>query len=69
MQPDPTPAEVGHMHALNRAAEAVQDIAAAHEQALAHPGLGDDGRAYLTAVVTTARSIAERLRNSPGAKP
>lgn len=64
-----TPTEVGRMFALHRAAEAVSAIAAAHERAMSHDGLDDDGRAYLAAVVSTAHSIAARLRSSPGAEP
>lgn len=69
MPADLTPAEVGRMHALHRAADAVNAIGAAHERALGQEGLGDAERAYLAAVVTNARAIADRLRNSPGANP
>ncbi len=64
-----TPAQLGRMHALHRAAEAVTAIAAAHEQAMSSAGLDDDARAYLAALVTNARAIADRLRASPGASP
>lgn len=66
---DITPSVAGRLHALQRAVEAVQAIAATHERSLSHDGLGDDDRAYLNAVIATARSIANRLRNSPGFAP
>lgn len=69
MPRDLTPTELGRMHALHRAAEAVSAIAASHERAMSHDGLDDDGRAYLAAFVSTAHSIAARLRSSPGAEP
>jgi len=69
MAADLTPTEVGRTHALQRAVEAMQALAAAHERSLSHEGLGDDDRAYLNAFITTARSIADRLRNSPGFTP
>lgn len=62
---DRTPAEVGRMHALQRLAEAADHLAARPIPT----DLAPADRDYLTSFVTTARSVAARLRNSPGYEP
>lgn len=61
--PDPTPEAMGRMHALHRLAEQATLLA---DQRPDQPGLNDDDRAYLRAYAETCRSIANRLRRSPG---
>lgn len=62
---DLDPAALGRMHALQRMAEQATLLA---DQRPDQPGLNDDDRAYLRAYAETCRGIADRLRNSPGAK-
>lgn len=64
---DPTPAECGRAHALQRLAEAAQGMADAREPVPA--AASDDARAYLAAFADTCRSVASRLRSSPGFRP
>lgn len=65
------PAAVGRMHALHRLVETAEDIAASHDRARLAAGdaLPADDAAYLRAMAETCRSIAARLRNSPGYLP
>lgn len=67
MPRDLTPAEVGRMFAL-------QDMAADAQARVDRirtdqPNLAPEDAAYLAAYADTCRSVADRLRASPGAKP
>lgn len=64
---DLTPAQVGRMRALQRLAEGALDLAALNDPAGRQQPLSDDDRAYLAAYADTCRSVAQRLRTSPGA--
>lgn len=62
---DPTPAQVGRMHALEDLAADAQQRA--NRRLGSAEGIKPDDRAYLAAYADTCRSVAQRLRASPGA--
>lgn len=64
-------ASVARSHALQRLVEAAEDIAASQDRARLAAGdaLPPDDAAYLRAMAETCRTIANRLRNSPGYMP
>lgn len=64
---NPTPTDYGRSRALQALVERAEMLAD-QPQADA-PGLNDDDRAYLRSFVATCRSIADRLRRSPGYEP
>lgn len=63
---DDSPTSVGRTHALHRIAECIDDLIADRP---IPPNAAERDREYLTAFVSTARSVAARLRNSPGYEP
>lgn len=67
MTPDPTPEQQGRSIAL-REAVARMEVLADQPQVDA-PGLDDESRRYLRSFIDTCRSIADRLRRSPGYEP
>lgn len=66
-----SPAAIGRSHALQRLADVAERIAAEQESTrqAAADRLAAEDEAYLRAVAETCRSIANRLRNSPGFQP
>lgn len=62
-----TPTEVGRMFAMQDMAADAQ--ARADRAKPAQPNLAPEDVAYLAAYADTCRSVADRLRASPGAKP
>lgn len=61
MTDSPTPSEAARAHCLQELALHIDDVAARHAAAAAL-----DPSGYQTAFAATARSIASRLRGSPG---
>ena len=61
MKPNPTPAALGRIHALQRLAEAATALADARQLP---DTLAPDDRAYLAAYAETCRSVAARLTTS-----
>ncbi len=64
MRDGPTPEDQGRSHALRSMVDKAE-ILATQPQA-DHPDLSDEDRRYLRSFVATCRSIADRLRRSPG---
>lgn len=65
MVSDPTPEQVGRLHALQRLAEAAETLAGARTP---RPGLDAADAAYLAAYAQTCRDVAGKLLAS-AAKP
>ena len=65
------PKAVARMHALHRMVDEAERIAAEQDSARQAAGerLAAEDETYLRAMAETCRSIATRLRNSPGFQP
>lgn len=60
------PAAVGRCHALQRIVEHIDELIADRP---IPPNVAPEDRQYLEAFIATARSIATRIRQSPGYLP